>query len=256
MHEYRQIFDARGHLYNDAMSVSPGARELERATLLAAITFAAGQQVLDAPAGGGFVADGVQALTGGSTRLICVEPSRRFSVPIGDRYPVLTCPLQEIPLPDASVDVMLSLAGLHHLANRAAVYAEWARLLRPGGQLAVADVTEDTGTAEFLNGFVDKHTPGGHEGMFIGSAEFSAGLAAAGLDVTRDALEDVPWHFPDRIAMGEFCHTLFGIETAKPPHVAAALEHSVGTSELRDGGLALHWQLRYAIARRPIAATE
>jgi len=251
MQDYQQIFDARGHLYNDAMSVSPGAREQERATLLAAVTFQPGQQVMDTPAGGGFVADGVQALTGGSVKLICVEPSHKFSAPVADRYPLLTCPLHMVPLPDASVDVILSLAGLHHMAGRAPVYAEWARLLRPGGQLAVADVAADTGTAHFLNGFVDQHTPGGHEGLFIGVDEFSQGLAAAGLEVIYDRLEDVPWHFPDRTALGTFCHRLFGTEKARPAAVATALEHTVGTSVLPDGRLALRWQLRYAVARRP-----
>ncbi len=256
MQDYTQIFEARGHRYNDAMSLFPDARALERMTLLDAVTFTTGQQVLDAPAGGGFVADGVHALSGGRVNLVCVEPSRRFSASIAGRYAVMTCPIEAVPLPDASVDVILSLAGLHHMTERVAVYAEWARLLRPGGQICVADVGEDTGTAGFLNGFVNEHTPGGHQGMFIGSDEFSKGLSAAGLEVRQDRLEDVPWYFADRGALGRFCQTLFAIDKAGSAEVIDALARSVGISDQADGRVALHWQLRYAVAHRPAAATD
>lgn len=250
MDDYQQVFDARGHLYNDAMSESPGARDQERATLLALAHLAPGQRIMDAPAGGGFVADGVQALTGGQAGLVCVEPSRRFSAPIGDRYPVLNCPLQAVPLADASFDVILSLAGLHHIGDRTPVYREWARLLAPGGQLVVADVASGTGTARFLNGFVDRHTPGGHRGVFIGDQEFSQGLADAGLRVASDQLLDVPWRFADRAALGRFCRTLFGTTGASAEEVAAALEQDVGVDVPTGGGLRLRWQLRYALAHQ------
>ena len=250
MNDYQQVFDARGHLYNDAMSESPGARERERAALLALVNLRPGLHIMDAPAGGGFVADGAQALTGGRAAILCVEPSRRFSAPIGARFPVLNCPLHAVPLPDASIDVILSLAGLHHIGERWRIFREWARLLRPGGQLAVADVAKETGTARFLNGFVATHTPGGHDGQFISEDEFSTGLTEAGLRVATDRLENVPWQFADRTALGRFCHTLFGTTGASTAEVAAALEHDVGVDEQADGGLLLRWQLRYALAHR------
>ena len=250
MDGYQKVFDARGHLYNDAMSDSPGARDRERASLLALVSLRPGQSIMDAPAGGGFVADGVHALSGGRAALFCVEPSQRFSAPIGDRYPVLNCPLQAVPLPDHSIDVILSLAGLHHIGDRAPVYREWARLLPPGGQLAVADVADGTGTARFLNGFVNRHTPGGHDGVFISESEFSKGMAEAGLRVAEDQLKDVPWQFPDHSVLGRFCQTLFGITRASADEVAAALERDVGVDLQPGGGVLLRWQLRYALAHR------
>jgi SAM-dependent methyltransferase len=42
---------------------------------------------------------------------------------------------ESIPLPDASVDRVLCRAVLHHIADSQLAYQEFARLLRPGGQL-------------------------------------------------------------------------------------------------------------------------
>jgi ubiquinone/menaquinone biosynthesis C-methylase UbiE len=49
--------------------------------------------------------------------------------------------MEEIPLPDASVDVVLSNGVINLSPRKARVLAECARVLRPGGEFCVADVT-------------------------------------------------------------------------------------------------------------------
>jgi SAM-dependent methyltransferase len=49
--------------------------------------------------------------------------------------------MEAIPLPDASVDLVISNGVINLSARKARVMAECARVLRPGGRLCVSDLT-------------------------------------------------------------------------------------------------------------------
>jgi arsenite methyltransferase len=87
--------------------------------------------------------------------------------------------LEEIPLPDASVDVVISNCVINLAGDKPKVLAEAARVLRPGGRFAVSDVIADPGMGEATRADMAAYT-----GCIAGALtedEFRYALAAAGL---------------------------------------------------------------------------
>jgi SAM-dependent methyltransferase len=57
----------------------------------------------------------------------------------GGRMQIAIATFEEIPAPDASFDIAVFNASLHYATDLAAVLAEAARVVRPGGRLAILD---------------------------------------------------------------------------------------------------------------------
>jgi SAM-dependent methyltransferase len=88
--------------------------------------------------------------------------------------------IEAVPLPDASVDVVLSNCVINLSADKAAVMREAARVLRPGGRFAVSDVIADDEMDEATRADMAQWT-----GCIAGAltrAEFERALGDAGLD--------------------------------------------------------------------------
>jgi arsenite methyltransferase len=97
-----------------------------------------------------------------------------------DNVEFLKGAIEEIPLPDASVDVIISNCVINLSGDKPRVFREAARVLRPGGRLAVTDVVADPDMDEATRADMQQWT-----GCIAGALsrdEFARELAAAGFE--------------------------------------------------------------------------
>ncbi|MEO0476913.1 MAG: class I SAM-dependent methyltransferase [Planctomycetota bacterium] len=75
---------------------------------------------------------------------------------LGDRITLANMDVKALDLPDASFDAVFSNTILHHIPEPAAMLAEAARVLKPGGLLLIRDLYRPE-SMDQLNVLVDQH---------------------------------------------------------------------------------------------------
>jgi arsenite methyltransferase len=89
--------------------------------------------------------------------------------------------IEEVPLPDASVDVIISNCVINLSVDKPRVIAEMSRVLRPEGRLGVSDVVADDRLSP-----ADRAERGSYVGCIAGALSFSeyrAELGRAGFEL-------------------------------------------------------------------------
>jgi len=88
--------------------------------------------------------------------------------------------IEDVPLPDGSVDVIISNCVINLSGDKHRVFREAARVLRPGGRFAVSDVVADEGMDDATRRDMEQWT-----GCIAGALtreQFITGLEAAGFE--------------------------------------------------------------------------
>jgi len=131
--------------------------------------------------------------------------------------------LEDMPLLDASVDVVISNCVINLSGDKPKVLAEAARVLRPGGRFAVSDVIADPDMDEATKADMAAWT--GCVAGALTETEFRAILTAAGFD----QIEIQPTHRVHELASSAIIHARKP-ETAghREPETLASYSEPVG----------------------------
>lgn len=107
-----------------------------------------GMTVLDVGTGTGLLARAAARIVGDAAHVTGIDPSpgmlEHAKVPAGVR--LLAGSAEKIPAPDSYADFLCMGYALRHLSDLSTAFAEFHRVVRPGGRLCVLEMTLPTGT--------------------------------------------------------------------------------------------------------------
>jgi arsenite methyltransferase len=189
---------------------------------------ARGQTVVDLGSGSGMDAFYAAQLIGPSGRVIGVDftieqltKARRLAAEFGaDRVEFREGRIERLPVADTSVDCVISNGVINLSPDKDGVFAEAARVLRPGGRLAIADIVTEQSLTDAIVGNTDLWA------SCIGGAaqqdEYRRAIQTAGLRIIENRPN--PYEFTSdqaRNASGRFGVKSVSLLAIKPPAPAA-----------------------------------
>ncbi|KQX08195.1 MULTISPECIES: class I SAM-dependent methyltransferase [unclassified Leifsonia] len=221
-----------------------------RRAIISAAAIGPGTRVLDAGCGSGeflgLLADrGADAV--GADPAPAMVALARAVVPGAE---VVLADIEDLPFPDAAFDVATAVNALQFADDTTDAVRELARVVRPGGFVAVANWAEaalndiDVVEAALAEALDDETHP---DGPLRPAGGIEAALAAGGLDVVSSGVVDVPWFAADDDTL------VRGILLGEDDEVMASLRQVIvaAAAPFRDGqgGYVLRNSFRWAVAR-------
>jgi SAM-dependent methyltransferase len=235
--EYENVFFHRGTSYDRAMREHPDARHIEFSNLMRHTDIEGLKYVADVPSGGGYL----QPHLGSHTTLHSYDPAAPFSS-IGR---VNSIDLSEMSLLRTDYDLIISLASIHHIAEKRSFARAMIEHCRVDGQIVLADVVQGSKVARFLDTFVGHHNNTGHQGLYLSSDDpFDFGRGEKGVEDVKIELLAAPWKFESAAQMARFCKLLFGMTGLEERDMVSALGDFIGL-EFDEAGVSLMWELTY-----------
>lgn len=153
----RRLFDSGAPHYEwVCWLMSLGTGEKYRAECLTKAGLTSGMRLLDVATGTGLVLRSAAAVTGPAGLAVGLDPSSGMlrECRAHCAAPLLQGRGEDLPFAAASFDMVSMGYGLRHVSDLNTLFAEYARVLKPGGRVTVLEITEPaSAVARGLNRF-------------------------------------------------------------------------------------------------------
>ena len=163
---------------------------------------------------------------------------------------VVRAGIENLPFAEGAFDVATAVNALQFAEDTTAALRELARVVRPGGLIAISNWAEES--LNDLNAIEvavatarEEESPPDGPLRPVGGIE--AAFASAGLDVVESGMVEAPWSAPDAetltrgVLLGEDAETMAGLQSVV---VRAAAPYRDGR-----GGFVLRNHFRWSLAR-------
>jgi SAM-dependent methyltransferase len=152
-------------------------------------------------------------------------------------------------IPSAYFDVVLSMAGIHHLDNDEQLQFLIAtrRVLKTHGRLLMSEVKEDSRTSCFLDQFVGKYTGTGHTGNYL-EEDFVSVAALAGYKTIKRETIVCPWVFANEDVLFNWMSKFFGLSNISKKNLLSQVEEILGLNKETEV-LTVNWELDFIFAK-------
>jgi len=190
--------------------------------LVEAAGVAPGDRVLDVATGTGNAALAAArrgaTVTGADLTPRMLELAGARAVREGVELELVEADLEDLPFPGGAFDVVVSVFGVIFAPRPAAAVAELARVLRPGGRLALTSWWEGGYVGrmgELVGERLPPLPPGTADVSAWGRPAFLAQVLGGAFTAVRSEVRSLPWRFPSAPATRAYW------EAHSPSHVAA-----------------------------------
>lgn len=140
----RSWFDASAPHYDRiTQAMSLGSGHWYRRHVLQRAGLGAGASVLDVACGTGILASAARRIVGASGRVVGLDPSTGMLVEAraGGQTRLVRATAEALPFATGSFDLLTMGYALRHVADLQGTFAEYRRVLRPGGRVLIYEIT-------------------------------------------------------------------------------------------------------------------
>jgi len=238
----------RTDMYKDTIK-HPGVRYGEL-TSFGLIEDRSQKKIIDIASGNGYLTEYLLKLFP-NAKVIAQESSgfmRENNNIDSDRMEIIEEEIFDTKIKSNSLDLAFSLASFHHINNKKNTLREINRILKPNGQLFIADVADNTPAQKFFDKVVSKHCITGHNFDFLDNSWIKYLAEETGFKLVSSKVKETPWIFDNKKQMLDFVKNLTGLEISDKL-LLKFLKEIFKIEEDKDKTV-LQWQLGYYLLKK------
>lgn len=240
----------RSRLYRECLREFPHARSEDIEVMKKYLAPKDGETILEIGAGSGFFS---KVLADMVKKLIVSDPSAEQLEEVRQLHKKNIEVREEgadtLTSGKETADAIWSFGAMHHCLNKTKAFRNFARILKKGGRLILADVYHGSKLAKHFDTQVAKFCVVGHEVAFW-TKEFGESLCfLTGFEKPRYYDLNIQWKFNTKEEIGTFLYKIHAMTKTTPQECLKGAEEILGI-EKKGEKFCLNWPMKVMVSKK------